>query len=349
MPKFLHTADIHIGASYNIIPDYLSRHGKMLKAIYKTALRKGCKFVLISGDLFQKHDKPAKTILKEQDLLLSCLLHYDQKIPTVIISGNHDQIDDDGQTMIDNLALLEAKRKLRQTYIVNNYPRRIEIDSDTQVLAFPPDTDVHKFMTDPDWYESGKYKYVISMMHEAFGGYQTDTGWTPDPKDVKKWRTYKGVTYYALGDIHMPQSIKKCNHAWYSGSPIQHNFGDGQKRGVLVVDLDVPTNPKLVRLPGIVPLMIVQAKNLERVPTDAYVRLDGSIEEIAELGELPPNVVKTKQLIDMNIEVAEIESHDDKDVVTMGLAEWLKAKGHGPKFIEYAIELVKRIFSKRQG
>ena len=348
-PRILHTADIHVGASQSIIPNYLERHAKMLEGIYSVAVKNRCDFVVISGDLFQKHNKDAKDILKEQNVLLTALLHYDSKFPTIIIPGNHDQIDNDGQTMLDQLALLEARRRFKQTHIITTYPRRIKLGN-VMVLAFPPDIDPHPYMTNNEWYRPREHDYTVCMLHESFEGYETDNGWTADPDKVKKWRTYKGVTYYALGDIHMPQHIGKCEHAWYCGSPIQHNFGDGKRRGVMVVDLDSPTHPKLVRLRGIPNLMVLRAKNLKKddIPEDVIIRLDGSIEEISDLGELPPNIVKTKQLIDTRVEVAEIEATNDNETLTLGLAGWLQEKGHGPKFIEQALETVKRLWSRRE-
>lgn len=348
MPKILHCADVHVGASQAIIPDYLIRHAKMLKEIYRISVKYRCDFTVISGDLYQKHTKDAKDILKEQNALLMALLHYDSKFPTIIIPGNHDQIDNDGQTMIDDLALLESRRRFKQTYVITTYPRRIKM-GEVMVLAFPPDCDPHPYMTNPKWYNPKEHKYTVAMMHESYEGYETDSGWKADPDKVKKWHTYKGVTYYALGDIHLSQHINKCSHAWYSGAPIQHNFGDGKRRGVMVVDLDNPTAPKLIKLKGIPNLMILRAKNLkkENIPEDALIRLDGSIDELNQLGELPPNIVKTKPLVDESVEVADIENVSDSDNLTRGLPEWLKAKGYGPQFIDQAIDTVKRLWSKR--
>lgn len=348
MPKILHCADLHVGASYNIIPKYLDRHAMMLKGIYGVAVRNKCDLTVISGDLFQKHTKPAKIILKEQNALLTALLNYDQKFPTIIIPGNHDQIDNDGQTMIDHLGLLEAKRKFKQTYIVTTVPRRIQIGN-IMVLAFPPDIDPRPYMENKKWYDPKEYDYTVMVLHESYEGYETDSGWKADPDKVRKWRTYKGVTYYALGDIHMPQHINKCSHAWYCGSPIQHNFGDGKRRGVMVVDLDNPTAPKLVKLKNIPNLVTMRAKNLkkENIPDDVIIRLEGSIEDLQALGELPSNVVKTKNLVDDSVEVADIEATND-DLLVRGLPGWLAEKGHGQQFIDNAVATVKRLWGRRE-
>lgn len=55
------------------------------------------------------------------------------------------------------------------------------------------------------------------------------------------------ATYVALGHIHRQQKVSDAPAAWYSGSLVQLDFGEGEdaERGVLVVELE-PDRPPVV-------------------------------------------------------------------------------------------------------
>ncbi len=89
-----------------------------------------------------------------------------------------------------------------------------------------------------------------------------------------------GLSYVALGHLHRQQRIPASAPTWYSGSPIQLDFGEvGERKGVLVVDAE-PGKPASVEPVG-----------LERGVS--LIEIQGTLEQVlARAGELEGAYVK---------------------------------------------------------
>lgn len=303
--KILHTADLHVGDSRNL-PNYLERQHAMLAWLTRMAVDHQVAALLIAGDIFDtKHVLP-----RERDMFMEWLFDHDRAgkangFVTVMINGNHDEIED-GYTLLHGLKRLMERGLLQTTMVVELHARCLEVVPGLQVACMPAagykgdelSTAVRAFRKALDLKaeKTGQpVQHFVVMAHEAIAGAYNEAG------------TYKAkgpgidqsldVTYWALGDIHKPYQQMAPN-AWYPGSPIQHEFGDvSTTRGALLVDLDDPCNPAALQIDGVVPLLTLYDRP-DSWPTDAIVRFEGTADEIAD-GHFPDNVVAFKPLVEV--------------------------------------------------
>jgi exonuclease SbcD len=118
-------------------------------------------------------------------------------------------------------------------------------------------------------------------------------------------QVFPATTHYvALGHIHRAQKIAAGCPVWYSGSPLQLDFGEtGNEGSVLIVDADAGTPAQVERVPIAAgrPLRTLRGTlaELSKQPTeanDAYLRV--MVDEPARTGladevrELFPNAVE---------------------------------------------------------
>lgn len=343
MTKFIHTADLHIGKS-RTLPDYLERQELMLDGIYKVAKDRGIKLVLMAGDIFE-----SKNIKwEEQHLFMEKLFEYDAKgFTTVICNGNHDELST-GVSHMWLPAMVEKAGGLKRTYIVDGEPRVINLP-DLDIAVIPV---VNNNMETRElaaavtrmWHGTSEdERPFVVMLHATISGANTDIGYNisggPRIPDLSF------VDYWAVGDIHRSQEIG--HNAWYSGSPIQHDFGDHQPKGVLVVEAEKDGNPttELVELEGIKTLVTI-TELPEEWPTDCYIRYLGPLESLMEL---PENVIKTEGVAPE----AEDEDAEDgpvqmefTDSLTEGLTEFLHTKGVSAELQEEGVRWVQEKYTK---
>jgi exonuclease SbcD len=344
--RFIHTADLHIGKS-RTLPDYLERQEIMLDGIYKVARDRGIKTVLMAGDIFE-----SKNIRwTEQQLFMEKLFEYDAEgFTTVVCNGNHDEL----ATGVSHMwlpAMIAEAGGLNNTHVIDGEPKIVTLDN-LDIAVIPV---VNNNMTTEELSAIVEEMYTYAantnihgeqpfavMLHATISGSNTDVGYNisggPRIPDLPF------VDYWAVGDIHRSQEIG--HNAWYSGSPIQHDFGDAQPKGVLVVEVEKDGNPstELVELAGIKPLVTLMERP-EEWPTDCYIRYLGPMEAIMDL---PDNVIKTEGVAP--------EAEDDSenapvqmaftDSLTEGLTDFLHTKGIAPDMQEEGVRWVTENYVK---
>lgn len=311
MAKFIHAADLHIGASRKL-PNYLERQEHMVAGIFQHARDNNIELVMLAGDIYDRPDlKP-----REKDMFIRHLCKADEDgITTIIISGNHDMLDEDdgGYTHLRTISNLVLHGRLENTIVVEMHPEAFTLDQfKLNVICIPAyyrkTKEVSKIIQ--KFVFNNNYK-TVALVHETIYGSKNDFGQafgvdvgTAD-HCVNLDATCK-VDYYALGDIHARQKIEGVP-AWYPGSPIQHNFGDAPNKGVLLVDMDAK-----VLKPKFLPITVTELLTVEvdensttaDIPTNAIVRLEGSHKNIRSLGELPATVVASK-IVDVEVQTEE--------------------------------------------
>jgi hypothetical protein len=137
-----------------------------------------------------------------------------------------------------------------------------------------------------------------------------------------------------------------ADKAWYSGAPIQHDFGDLQPKGVLVVTVKKGEEPQveLVELEDIKPLVTL-TEAPEEWPTECYIRYLGPMEDIIDL---PENVIKTQGVVPVegDEEEPQVVQVEFGDSLTEGLSEFLHAKGVTLELQEEAVRWVQEKYVK---
>jgi len=338
--KFIHCADIHIGAPA-CITDNLARTEKAIHNIFSVAAERNIKTVVVAGDLFDI----AYPTNEQRDFLERILLGYDAAGYNILaISGNHDLIDQTGETAIRYLDIMYEQGRFQHSVITEKTVYH-QID-DTVFILF-----VHK----PKLFKSTltkaiddlknssvilDYKHVVVVAHELIRGSIMDNNYQPKHGEDLDDQNAAFVTYYALGDIHKQQRIGPCTY--YSGAPHQTKFGEEARKGLLIVDTDNPDNPEFVQLES---KQLVIATSKDDIPEDSYVKLKASKLDLTSQ-ELPDNVVKTEY----DREEVELTVNIDaegalKASVVQAVMDQLKADNND-SLINLAIEEIDTIFAE---
>jgi len=317
MFKFIHCADLHVGDSRRL-PDYLGRQRSMLEQIFQLSLDRECDALLICGDVY---DKMTTLYEHEKDLFIEVLGKYDSKIPIIIINGQHDIVVETQRTHLSILKELADSGVLKSTYIVEFSPKVIPVGNwDIVAVPFSNYTTIEFSDAVAALMEDVRNpRQAIGMFHGMLKGSFNDHG-----IQLEGGITLPStVRYWALGDIHKRQQMNSIS--WYSGSPIQHNFGELEtERGCLCVSVGKKLKVEEVNLTGIKKLVNVDLDDSSsEIPEDALVKVSYTKQEkILNKKLLPDNVVASSSKIikskeeDFSFDDGKIECSDIlKDVI----------------------------------
>ena len=254
MPRFLHTADLHLNAQRRHFPQqYLKRAQWVLQALEETAVQYKVDCIVVAGDVY---DRPDVTNA-ERGLFSEWLGRL--SIPTLIISGNHDARGKIiGDTCLHDLSALRLKR-----HFVHDGDPTILKAFGCCWLLLPyygwTDEEFHLIVSSLVWKirKSNTTEPLVVVMHEAVKGGQTDAGYLVTKYDQIHLVSYDEVTYWALGDIHM--SLQILDNAYYPGAPYQIDFGEtADNKGCMIVNVADATTFEFVPLVCPYPLVSVE-------------------------------------------------------------------------------------------
>ena len=205
--RFIHTADIHLGAQPDAGPLYTAGRPRELWEAFERVLAtcedEQTDLLLIAGDLF--HRQPLMRELKEADYLFSELTHT----KVVLIAGNHDYIGKNSNYRTfqwsDNVYPLFGEKM--------QYADFPELDAAVYGLSYH-----RREITEPLFDQvraAGVRRHEILLAH---GG---------DDRHIpfnRQRLENSGFEYVALGHIHKPQVLKK-DRVIYAGAlePVDRN------------------------------------------------------------------------------------------------------------------------------
>ena len=325
MGCFIQTGDIHIGECRSL-DGYLPRHKNVLTQIMDIAYNEGAP-LLITGDL--THNKT--TTHDERNLLLFWWFGEieKRKIPTVVITGNHDHLYGE-VTQLDGFKHMP----FQHIKIILWHPD-VHIIGDMGIIGIPwrgySSEDLRRIVTEklPLICDT---KYKVVMLHECIVGSSLDNKFT-----MSKGTSIPQmpeITYWAVGDIHKFQKANVAN-SYYSGSPSQWKFDDTLPKGVLKVDLDHPS-----RVPTLMPLTFKPLKTIrsvDEIGEDAYYKLVGGYNDVIKANR-EKMVVATEY---------DREKENTMEYVKVGilegLPEFLAEKGIDPVLQKQAVGWVSNL------
>ena len=213
--KFIHIADVHLGALPDAGKAYSKERGKELWETFAKVIQiceeEKVDFLFIAGDFF--HRQPLKKELKEVNYYFSQL----SQTRVILIAGNHDYVKSDSQyhnfPWNDNVYFL----------IEENPKCLVFEDVATSVTGF---SYKNREIKEP------KYDVIVPKKHAKYEVLIAHGG---DEKHIPIKREYLekvGFDYIALGHIHKPQILVE-NKAAYAGAlePIDRN--DTGKHGYI--------------------------------------------------------------------------------------------------------------------
>ena len=307
--KLLHTADWHVGRTIRG-RSRDDEHRQVLSEIAAIAGDEQVDLILVAGDIF---DTSAPSPAAEE-IVYRSLLDLAEVAPVVIVAGNHDnparlravapllslgrvsvgatiaRPDEGGILDLPDLAVrialvpfigkrgivrVEEILRLDQAERIGEYAERVADILGALTAGMTPDTVnlvVSHLMVAggvPGGGERIAHLFDYSVPALSFPGH---------------------ISYVALGHLHRPQKVPAPLPMWYSGSPLQLDFGEGEDRKAIVLVEAEPGLPVVVttrELKGGRRLRtlrgtLAQIEAMVDKVGDAYLRIE--LEEAARAG-----------------------------------------------------------------
>ncbi len=295
--RILHTSDWHVGKTIRG-QSRLDEHRAVLAEIVDLARTEAVDVVLVAGDLYESAAPSAEA---EQVVLAALLALRDTGATVVVIAGNHDNagrfeairpvMAELGVTVLGNVVRPDAGGVLELTaggeraqvallpFCSQRYSVRAaelmaadlaanvglhaeRLRAIVRALTADFAADTVNLLVAHCMVRGGRTGGGEREAQTAFEDYWLDASAFPP-----------SASYVALGHLHLAQQVPAGPPTWYSGSPIQVDFGEaGAGKHVVVVDVG-PGRPARV----------------QEVPLAAGAELrtlTGSFEELRALAEV---------------------------------------------------------------
>jgi exonuclease SbcD len=324
--KILHTSDWHVGRTIRG-RSRAEEHRDVLTEIAGIAGTEAVDLILVAGDLF---DVVAPSPESEQ-IVFRALLDLADIAPVVIVAGNHDN----PRRLAAVAPLLELGRvKVGATLNRPDEGGVVTVDTEsgeTARIALVPFVGQRAIVSagdlmalDPDQHGgkyAGRLAGVIARLTEGISLDQVNlvvahlmvAGGTLGGGERSAHTIFDyavspqafdgSLSYVALGHLHRPQKVPAAGPVWYSGSPLQMDFGETEDRkAVLLIEAEPGVPARVREVPLVAGRRLRRLRGtLEQITTlqdevgDAYLRIE--LEETARVGladevrELFPNAV----------------------------------------------------------
>jgi exonuclease SbcD len=267
--KILHTSDWHVGRRIRG-RDRSDEHREVLSEIIGVAADHKVDLTLIAGDIFDTSSPTAGA----EEIVWRSLLELSEIAPVLVVAGNHDSAQ-----RLDAVAPLLRMGRIS----VAGTPAK----PDSGGVIDIPDLDVRAAMlpfvsqrgivkvadmmsADPDQH-AGAYQdrlvrvvdaltadmgeSTVNLLVSHLTVYGAETGGGERKAHIFGYAVPANVfpghmSYVALGHLHRQQKIPHAGQVWYSGSPLQLDFGEVEDRkGVLLVEAEPGHPAKVTTIP----------------------------------------------------------------------------------------------------
>lgn len=328
--RFLHTADWHVGKTlYG--RSRLDEQEQAIAEIVDIARRELVDCVLLAGDVFETLAPTGDT----ERLVCDALAEFaGAGIAIVVVGGNHD-----------HPRRLGALRKLGNPLSIFVRPdparpadggvialRKRDETALIAVLPWVPEykiVDICRMMKPEDtWYEAysdnvaamcrqlaaGFTEATVNILAAHLFAFGAETSGSEravhvaQPFAIKPGQLPKEAQYIALGHIHKPQEVGSASRCFYSGSPLQLDFGEReQQKRVVIVDAKagLPANIESIQLAAgrrlrevtttmdkLPSVAAVCGADFLRVIVQSETRISGLSQQVCEV---LPNVLEVRQ------------------------------------------------------
>ena len=210
--KYLIFTDLHLSYNSSILPlscdnsIYTTRLQMCidtLKRVFNVAKQENVDKIIFGGDMFNAHTLRAEEITAFSD----AMRHYDNEIPLIIITGNHDILDNNSNFYSSSILDLFDN--------VSIYNKPTKIDDELSVLPYMPFDKVTEEVI-----KEINNKILVSHI-DIYGSmlgnkYELDFGVQPN--------LFNGFTKVFNGHIHTRQELS--DNVMNIGSCVSHSFSD---------------------------------------------------------------------------------------------------------------------------
>lgn len=247
--KFLHTADLHLGKKIYELP-LIEDQKHMLNQLFDIACEEKVDALLIAGDIYDRAVPPGEAVALLNEFLTRL---SKQKIPVLMISGNHDSperiafvqdildkqgihIAGDYRQPLKEVVLSDSHGKVH--FVCMPFVKPAVTGNDTNARA------VEEMLSQTPLLPDLRHRYVLMTHYFVVG----ENGEEPQLSDGETDVNVGGLdsvpgdffadfAYVALGHIHRAQQVGKGN-IYYSGSPMKYSFSEaGTDKSVNIVEL----------------------------------------------------------------------------------------------------------------
>lgn len=348
--KFIHLSDLHIGKRVNEF-SMIEDQKYILKAILGIIDDEKPDAIIIAGDVYDKSVPSAEAVQLLDDFLYRLA---ERKLPTYIISGNHDSAE-----RLSFGARLMNSSGIHLSPVYNGTVNPISIVDkhgkiNIYMLPFLKPVHVKHFFPEA---EIESYTDAIRVAIESMNvntdernilvTHQFVTGATRSESeelsvggsDNVDSTVFDAFDYVALGHIHGPQKISR-ETVRYCGTPLKYSFSEtNHKKSVTVVEMagkgetsihTVPLVPKrdLREIKGSYD-EIVQKKNYEGTNTEDYIHITLTDEEDI------PDVMNKLRVIYPNIMKLDYDNTRTRNNNLVEMAENIKEKSELELFSDF--------------
>lgn len=231
--KFLHTADIHIGAKFSGLGAKGKEQRQQIKETFKkvidTAISEKVDVVLISGDLFDSNVQGQSDI----DFVVEQFKRLEGKgISVCIIGGTHDYVG-------SNSVLKKAKLNevLKNTHLLNGNKPFAKLDGlDLTVYGISLTSSKSPKSPLKNFPSNDRSKFNVGMIHGSFDTGQVDKDdWVFTSGEIES----TGLNYLACGHWHSYFEIPtKKVKSLYPGSPELIAIDQKDSGNIVIVEIE---------------------------------------------------------------------------------------------------------------
>lgn len=230
--KFLHTADLHLGAKFVGLgargKEQRLRLREVLQDIVALAAQEQVDMVLLAGDVFDNNAPSRESLQVFQDALAKLAA---ARIPALLIGGTHDPCVEQGvltqlaKQAVNPLVLLSPEHP------VWNHPGKpVVVQGISLVAADQPRRPLSQLR------RARGEEWQIGMAHASlevgYGGGREASFTAADVAETQ-------LDYLALGHWHRARDCSAAETVcWYSGSPEMIAMDEGERGSVLIVTLE---------------------------------------------------------------------------------------------------------------
>lgn len=348
--KLIHLSDLHIGKRVNEF-SMIEDQKYILKVILNIIDDEKPDGVLIAGDVYDKSVPSAEAVQLLDDFL--CRL-AERKLPTYIISGNHDsaeRLSFGGRLMdMSGIHLSPVYNGKVEPFTLTDEYGKVNI----YMLPFIKPVNVRRFFPDS---EIESYTYAIKVAVDSMNvdekerniivTHQFVTGASRSESeeisvggsDNVDASVFDAFDYVALGHIHGPQKIGR-ESVRYCGTPLKYSFSEANhKKSVTVVEMGekgkieirtVPLVPKrdLREIKGRYEEILLK-ENYEGTNTEDYIHITLTDEEDI------PDVMNILRIIYPNIMKLDYDNKRTRSNQAVGMAENVEKKSPLELFSEF--------------
>lgn len=348
--KFIHLSDLHIGKRVNEF-SMLEDQKYILRVILGIIDDEKPDGILIAGDVYDKSVPSAEAVQLLDDFL--CRL-AERKLPTFIISGNHDSAErlSFGSRLMDMSGV-----HLSPVYDGKISPLTLTDEHgnvNVYMLPFLKPVNVKRFFSDNEIEShTDAVRVVVDNMNvdenerNVIVAHQFVTGASrSDSEELSLGGTdsvevtvFDAFDYVALGHIHGPQKMTR-ETVRYCGTPLKYSFSEtNHKKSVTVVEMGEKGNT-VIRTVPLTPLHdmreirgryeeIVLKENYEGTATDDYMHITLTDEEDI------PDVMGRLRVIYPNIMKIDYDNKRTRNTLSAGMAENVAKKHPSTHFAEF--------------